>query len=120
VPLDYDPMLAKLIAWGPDREVARRRMLRALAETRIEGIETSIAFYQTLLREPAYVSNDLSTQFLDRYVYAPKGEEDATLEEFALVAAALQATGKARRARGPGSTSPSAWRTARPTHGLRD
>ncbi|MBL8112034.1 MAG: ATP-grasp domain-containing protein [Acidobacteria bacterium] len=120
VPLDYDPMLAKLLAWGPDREVARRRMLRALAETRIEGIETSIAFYQTLLSEPAFVSNDLSTQFLDRYVYAPKSEDDGALEEFALVAAALQATGKARRARGPGSTSPSAWRTARPTHGLRD
>ena len=63
VPLDYDPMLAKLIAWGPDREIARRRLVSALGEYLIEGILTSIPFFRALLEEPRFVSGDFDTHF---------------------------------------------------------
>src|SRR5262249_41544481 len=67
VPLDYDPMLAKVIAHGADRGEALARMRRALAETRVEGIETSVRFFVELLAHPDVVANRVSTQWLDAY-----------------------------------------------------
>ena len=122
VPLDYDPMLAKVIAWGRDRGEALVRMRRALLETRVEGIETSIPFFLDLLSNPDVVANRISTQFLDTYVYTPpRHEPEARLEDLALVAATHAAVARARLSRGAeGSPSPSAWRTARPAFGPRD
>jgi acetyl-CoA/propionyl-CoA carboxylase, biotin carboxylase, biotin carboxyl carrier protein len=51
----YDPMIAKLIVHGVDREHARHRMLRALDEYRIEGVTTLLGFHRALLREPCFV-----------------------------------------------------------------
>jgi acetyl-CoA/propionyl-CoA carboxylase biotin carboxyl carrier protein len=51
----YDPMIAKLIVYGVDREHARRRMLRALDEFRIEGVTTLLGFHRALLRHPCFV-----------------------------------------------------------------
>ncbi len=51
----YDPMIAKLVVHGVDREHARRRMLRALAEYRIGGVTTLLGFHRALLRHPCFV-----------------------------------------------------------------
>jgi acetyl-CoA/propionyl-CoA carboxylase biotin carboxyl carrier protein len=51
----YDPMIAKLIVHGVDREHARRRMLRALDEYVVEGVQTLISFHKALLRHPCFV-----------------------------------------------------------------
>ncbi len=64
---DYDSLVAKLVAWGTDREEARRRMLRALAEYQIEGIQTTIPFYSLLLSDPAFVRADYSTSTVDGF-----------------------------------------------------
>src|SRR3982750_1849524 len=51
----YDPMIAKLVAHGVDREHARRRMLRALDEFAIDGVKTLIPFHKALLTHPCFV-----------------------------------------------------------------
>jgi acetyl-CoA/propionyl-CoA carboxylase biotin carboxyl carrier protein len=51
----YDPLLAKLVVHGVDREHARRRMLRALDEYEIGGLQTLLGFHRALLREPCFV-----------------------------------------------------------------
>ena len=51
----YDPMIAKLIVHGVDREHARRRMLRALDEFEIGGVTTLLGFHRALLRHPCFV-----------------------------------------------------------------
>ena len=54
----YDPMIAKLIVVDSDRELARRRMLRALAEFRIEGPPTLVGFHRALLEHPCFIAGE--------------------------------------------------------------
>jgi len=65
---DYDSLVAKLIAWGADRNEARSRMLRALAEYDIEGVQTTIPFYRLLLADAVFIRGDYSTATVDSFV----------------------------------------------------
>nr|WP_307814772.1 MULTISPECIES: biotin carboxylase N-terminal domain-containing protein [unclassified Gordonia (in: high G+C Gram-positive bacteria)] len=65
---DYDPMLAKIIAYGADREEALERLDQALAHTRVLGVVTNIDFCRFVLRQQAVVDADLDTELLDRLV----------------------------------------------------
>jgi acetyl-CoA carboxylase biotin carboxylase subunit len=60
----YDPMLAKIIARGPDRAAAIRRLARALEQTTLFGCATNLSFLRRLVLHPAFVAGDLSTAFL--------------------------------------------------------
>jgi len=96
VPVQYDPMLAKLIAWGDDREQARLRLLRALEEYTIEGIPTNLAFHRWALRHPAFIEGRLHTGFIEEH-YRPEhlrapGEED-TLARIAALSVFLDREG---------------------------
>jgi acetyl-CoA/propionyl-CoA carboxylase, biotin carboxylase, biotin carboxyl carrier protein len=62
----YDPMLAKVIAYGPDRETALRKLRAALAETVTLGVPTNAAFLRRLLAHPAVVAGDLDTGLVER------------------------------------------------------
>jgi acetyl-CoA carboxylase biotin carboxylase subunit len=62
----YDSLLAKLIVHGCDREEAIARMQRALDETVIQGIQTTIPFHQKVLRHPDFIAGRLSTRFVER------------------------------------------------------
>lgn len=66
----YDPMLAKLIAWGDSREQARTRLLAMLAETAVGGFATNLAFLQRLLAHPAFAAAELDTGFIERHQQA--------------------------------------------------
>ena len=63
----YDALLAKVIAWGPDRETARVRLHRALEEYRLAGVATTIPFLRDVLADADFVAARLSTSFLDEY-----------------------------------------------------
>ena len=62
----YDPMLAKVIAHGPDRETAIRRLDGALSETTLLGVSTNIAFLRALLRHPTVLAGELDTGLVER------------------------------------------------------
>ena len=67
VPMDYDPLVAKLAVWAPTREVAIQRMQRALTEYVIGGIRTNIEFFSDVLRDEIFQAGSLSTAFLDHF-----------------------------------------------------
>ncbi|MBT6245400.1 MAG: ATP-grasp domain-containing protein, partial [Gammaproteobacteria bacterium] len=84
----YDAMLAKLIAWGRDREEARRRLIRGLKNTRILGLTTNKAFLLHLLNEPLFVSGEFTTGFIDDALLA-RASVDLNPEDVALAAVVL-------------------------------
>ena len=63
----YDSLMAKLCTWGQTFDEARLRMLNALGDFYIQGVETSIPLYKTILKTEEYKKGDLSTDFLKRY-----------------------------------------------------
>lgn len=84
----YDPMVAKIIAWGPDREVARRRLLRALENTALFGFETNRAFLIDVLANDCFAEGGATTAFIAEQF--PDGYRNPVPEEsLALVAACL-------------------------------
>jgi len=115
VPVHYDPMLAKLITWGADREEAIARMTRALDELRVDGVKTSIGFHRRVMTHPAFVRGDLHTGFLDEHPELLTHGTDAWLSEVAVLAAAVAHFRRLERLsqRGPkteGAARPSAWK----------
>ncbi|SFV09314.1 acetyl/propionyl/methylcrotonyl-CoA carboxylase subunit alpha [Pseudoduganella namucuonensis] len=86
----YDPMIAKLIVWGPDRQQALARMRQALAAYQVVGLSTNVAFLQRLMDSEAFSSADLDTGLIEQnretLFPAPRPATAATL---ALAAAAL-------------------------------
>ena len=66
VPPYYDSLLAKLLSWGRDRDEAIARMRRALAEMRVEGVSTTIAFHARLLADPRFQRGQVHTRFVEQ------------------------------------------------------
>ncbi|MFW8635594.1 acetyl-CoA carboxylase biotin carboxylase subunit [Cribrihabitans pelagius] len=89
VPPFYDPMLAKIIAHGGTREVARARALRAVRETVLLGVKTNSAFLADVLDLPGFVAGAATTALLDQAY--PEGWAEAALSpaDLALAAAVL-------------------------------
>ena len=90
VPLDYDPLLAKLAAWGPSREAAIERLRRALTEYAIAGIRTNRAFFGEIMDDAAFRAGALSTAFLDEFLVRRRAAvPELETEAAAALAAAL-------------------------------
>jgi acetyl-CoA/propionyl-CoA carboxylase, biotin carboxylase, biotin carboxyl carrier protein len=104
---DYDPMLAKVIAYGQDRAGALRGLDRALAGTAVLGVVTNVEFLRFLLADPDVVAGRLDTGLLDRRVadFVPRPAEDA---EF--IAAAAYRWLQRWQAAGDLWSAPSGWR----------
>jgi acetyl-CoA/propionyl-CoA carboxylase, biotin carboxylase, biotin carboxyl carrier protein len=67
IPASYDPMIAKLIAYGADRDEALERLRAALDDTTVEGVTTNLPFLRWLVAHPAFRAGGVSTDFLTRY-----------------------------------------------------
>ena len=107
VSIHYDPLLAKLIAWGETRDAARRRALAALRSYPILGIRTNTGLLIELLEHQRFIDGALDTGFLDTdgETIRERLRADAP-PAVDLVAAAARATGRAG-ASGPAGTAPS-------------
>jgi acetyl-CoA/propionyl-CoA carboxylase biotin carboxyl carrier protein len=90
IPEQYDSLLAKVVAWGEDREEAIARMRRALREIVLEGVPTTIPFHLRALETPEFLEGDLSTHFigealseadLAKLAFRPETPKDASLPD---------------------------------------
>ena len=106
VPLDYDPLLAKLAVWAPSRDAAIERMKRALAEYTIAGIRTNRAFFGEIMDDAEFRAGRLSTAFLDEFFVRRKAVEPALEAEAVAALAAVVAQRKANSAPSTAPTSP--------------
>ena len=95
VPIFYDPLISKLVAWAEDRPIAIARMRRALAEYLIGGIKTTLPFSTWLLVQPEFLAGRFHTTYLDEVLSAREGrpfvEPPAEIDDVAAIGAALQA-----------------------------
>ena len=120
VPLDYDPMLSKLVAFAPTREAATDRMLRALDEYVIGGIRTNISLFRRVLTDPDFRAARIDTGYLERLLGgAPVTARESAPEDIAAVAAALFASGMKERAAANRAERQSRWAATGRQEGLR-
>jgi acetyl-CoA carboxylase biotin carboxylase subunit len=133
VPMDYDPLLAKLIGYGTDRQHAIMRLERALYEYFVAGIKTNISLFQRILGDADFQAGKLDTGYLDRLLakanqavasFAPKPEIPG-LEKIAVIAAGMFAVldpatpvGKNGGTTGP-AAAPSNWKQKGRSEALR-
>ncbi len=89
VPSHYDPQIAKLSVWGPTRDLAMRRMRRALAEYVVTGIRTNLAFHQKVLAHPEFLRGRYDTGFIERFRSELLGYAELRPEDEPIVAAAV-------------------------------
>lgn len=82
----YDPMLAKIITWGSHRDEARRRMLRALAQTEALGLITNKGFLMDILKHPVFISGEATTQFIGRHIEPKETQKKVSRKALALAA----------------------------------
>ncbi|MFP4339895.1 MAG: acetyl-CoA carboxylase biotin carboxylase subunit [Cyclobacteriaceae bacterium] len=115
IPVYYDPMIAKLVTHAHDRQSAIQRMLRAIDEYEISGVETTLDFCRFVLQHEAFISGTFDTKFVDKF-FRPEYLKLTTTEDSeklaAVVAAHLlqkqQNTSKIQT--DIGAEKPSAWR----------
>jgi acetyl-CoA carboxylase, biotin carboxylase subunit len=124
VPLDYDPILSKLIAYAPTRAMAIERMLRALGEYHVGGIATNVSLFRRILRDDGFRTANIDTGYLERLLaHAPTSAECLARqsEEAAAIAAAyFEGTNGPAPNDGESSTaSSSAWKIAARREALR-
>jgi acetyl-CoA carboxylase biotin carboxylase subunit len=140
VPLDYDPLLAKLIAYGENREQVINRLRRALIEYFIGGIKTNISLFRRILLHPDFQAGRIDTGFLDRLLKEPPKADARTARRTPIVALAAAIFAQqpppgsqparnqdglhvsARATAAPqtqnGGTKPSGWKAAARTEGV--
>ena len=120
VPMEYDPMLSKLIAYAPTREAAIARMLRALDEYVIGGIRTNLGLFRRILKDTDFQAARIDTGYLDRLLAAPRSSMISEEPEYiAAIAAAVFEQSSSPAAATPNTTPSSAWRAVARREGLR-
>ncbi|WP_211826302.1 acetyl-CoA carboxylase biotin carboxylase subunit [Kistimonas asteriae] len=85
----YDPMLAKIIAWGKDREEARRRLVCAVEDTVLAGIKSNRSWLAAILSHPAFISGEATTAFLEQYGDAVAERSQSPSTQLLAIAAVL-------------------------------
>ena len=121
VPIDYDPLLAKVIGYGQDRPQAIARLSRALSECFVAGIKTNLGLFQRILADEDFQSGKIDTGYLDRLLAAKADSEDeGDGKSIAAIAAAvfsvLDSTANPAASKPAGAES--GWKKAARTEGL--
>ena len=128
MPIFYDPMISKLVAWAEDRPRAIARMRRALGEYLVVGIKTTVPFFTWLLEQADFVEGRFHTAYLDEVLARRNGQPfvaaSADTEEVAAIGVAIQsmfAPDPAASANGDGRVDPVArrWKAQARVEGLR-
>jgi acetyl-CoA carboxylase, biotin carboxylase subunit len=123
VPIEYDPLISKLVAWGPSRAEAVNRMQRALHEYRIEGIRTNLSFFREILQDPDFRKGEFDTGFIEGWLQHRRTDSTASQldRDLAVIAAVLFESDHTAPPE-PRRTSPSSspWKTTGRMRGLRD
>ncbi|MGH9490528.1 MAG: acetyl-CoA carboxylase biotin carboxylase subunit, partial [Terriglobales bacterium] len=113
VPLEYDPLLSKLIVWGEDRPQALARMRRALSEYHIGGIRSNLSLFRRILADPAFAAGGVDTGYLARLLASAPAPLPAPWLRAAALAAAIPGEGNGpARAENPAPAADSSWRRA--------
>ena len=114
VPIHYDPMIAKLVVWGKDREEAISRTRRALQEYRVVGIPTSIPFFLRILEDEGFLSGRYDTGFLAGDWLARHMGAEEPRDDLPFVAAAIAQLQRdlQRQPESAAGTDTSAWKRA--------
>lgn len=89
IPMEYDPLISKLVVWGEDRDQALRRMLRALEEYHLLGIQTNISYLRRIIMHEDFQSGDYDTLFIPRHQDELERPESTQQETVALATAAV-------------------------------
>jgi acetyl/propionyl-CoA carboxylase alpha subunit len=113
VPPEYDPMIAKVMAVGPDRPRAIDRLRRALDEIEVTGIQTTLPFSRVVVRHPSFVTPDLAIDWVAQH-WEPRTDRDRA-REIALRVAATATIGPSKgapTAQIPAAEAPTAWAEA--------
>jgi acetyl-CoA carboxylase, biotin carboxylase subunit len=115
VPLDYDPLIAKLSVWAATREESIDRMRRAIEEFQITGITTNLSLYARLLDDPGFRHGDLHTGFLDQFMpgflATEQAPEPGGLTAALLAAAKAEQQVAALHTLPPAAAASNAWKT---------
>ena len=100
IPIYYDPMIAKLVTHGKDREEAMQRMIRAIDEYQITGIETTLPFGKFVMQHEAFRSGNFDTHFVGKYFTPDKlqlfNEEEAMAAAYVMARIMEEAKSKSR------------------------
>ncbi len=91
IPIYYDPIISKLVAWGKDRTEAIARMKRALSEYVVTGVKTTIPFHIRVMNNRHFIDGDFDTNFIDKVFFKEEKERSLAHGDVAIVAAAIQA-----------------------------
>jgi acetyl-CoA carboxylase biotin carboxylase subunit len=120
VPIDYDPLLAKLVGYGENRQQAIARLARALPEYFVAGIKTNLGLFRRILADKDFQSGKIDTGYLERLLKAETGEDRKETANVAAIAAAVFAVLDSRgTAPNNGSSlATSSWKKAARTEGL--
>jgi acetyl-CoA carboxylase biotin carboxylase subunit len=89
IPIHYDPIISKLIAWGRDRSEAIARMKRALSVYVVTGVKTTIPFHIRVMNNRHFIEGDFDTNFIDKAFFRQEAERKFGGEGIALIAAAI-------------------------------
>ena len=111
VPVEYDPLLSKISAWGPDRGSALARLRAALADTAVLGPTTNLAFLQDVLAHAAFARGETHTGFLAEHLSAWHPAVDAAPAAAIATALALARPGMAADGGGATRVAPTPWET---------
>ncbi len=90
IPIYYDPIISKLVAWGKDRTEAIARMKRALTEYVVTGVKTTIPFHIRVMNNRHFIEGNFDTNFIDKVFFKEEEERELKHGDVAVITAAIQ------------------------------